>query len=95
MGWLGDQPCCACPRPSGPPHHKTGAGMARRAHDHDAMPMCPDCHNSIHSTMFGFFKGWEKAKLQRYQDNMVKMYRKLYAEGHAAVAQDAVCEEIF
>ena len=35
--------CCICQMPP-EIHHKTGAGMARKSHNSNVMPLCPDHH---------------------------------------------------
>lgn len=72
---LRELPCCRCrARPAGEVHHRTGAGMAMRSHDHEAMPLCSSCHTAFHAAS-GPFKGWDKARRAEWQDMMVERYR--------------------
>lgn len=72
-------PCCKCGRnPAGVAHHTThhqDRGMSRKAPDWAAMPLCPTCHASIHSIVFGPFKGWTREMLRAWQDDMIEVYR--------------------
>lgn len=44
--WVREQPCSMCmKKPPSEQHHRSGAGMALRAHDHESMPLCRDCHH--------------------------------------------------
>lgn len=41
-----DLPCAMCgKRGRSEQHHRSGAGMGLRAHDHDSMPLCWRCHH--------------------------------------------------
>jgi len=79
--WLGVQTCCAtdCRNKSGPPHHpRHDVGMGMRAHDHRAVPLCPECHESIHRLTWGTFKGWTRDMVREFMDKKAMKYRKLY-----------------
>jgi hypothetical protein len=65
-------PCAMCGlQPAGNAHHRTGAGMGRRAPDDQTMPLCGSgttgCHGSLHTLTFGPFKGWAKDELRQWQ----------------------------
>lgn len=66
-------PCVACKRePAGTVHHHTGRrGMGQRAHDRDAMPLCPQCHHDLHAHA-GRFKHFTREQLQEFQDRHTK-----------------------
>lgn len=52
-------------------HHRTGAGMAQRAHDHLSMPLCVFCHHNFHAAA-GEFKGWGKLRRDCWQDEKIR-----------------------
>jgi hypothetical protein len=69
-------PCANCGRPApNEAHHRTGAGMARRAHDHDAMPLCRRCHHDLHA-LAGSFKTFDRAMLRSWQDDKAHATRE-------------------
>lgn len=61
-------------------HHKTGAGMARRASHYDVIPLCFNHHSAQTPLPFGHavHKGTRSFE-QRYgsQDDMIKMVQAL------------------
>lgn len=69
--WIRRQPCakCGCSGPS-ECHHKTGGGMGLRAHDHDSMPLCSDCHRALHNGVM------LKANRRRFENRTVKRMRE-------------------
>lgn len=73
-GWLRSLPCCMCGARPVQVHHRTGAGMARRAHDHEGMPLCHQCHTDLHG-LTGKFKGWDKQRLRTWQREQVDICR--------------------
>jgi hypothetical protein len=78
--WLRKLPCCAprCREPiAGHAHHRTGAGVAIRAHDHKAIPLCPVSHHNFHAGA-GEFEGWTKEERAAWQDKMIALYRTAY-----------------
>jgi hypothetical protein len=82
--WLGQGKCCApgCSNMSGPPHHpRHSVGMALRAHDHRAVPLCPPCHVSIHSLTWGTFKGWVKQQVRDFLDDQGEKFRTQFLQG--------------
>jgi hypothetical protein len=83
LRWLASGKCCApgCRKMSGPPHHpRHGVGMARRAHDRRAVPLCVECHASIHSLTWGRFKGWVRQQVRDFLDVRGERFRALYQQ---------------
>lgn len=98
--WVRSQNCAECAAfPRSNQHHKTGAGMGLRAHDHDSFPLCGSgvrgCHGSFHCLTFGPFTAWTKDRLRDYQAKMVKRYRARYAEVTAHDSQSEVWDDVF
>ncbi len=52
-------------------HHKTGAGMARKADDVDTMPLCAHHHSQFHGAA-GPFRRWTKLKRVAWQALMIE-----------------------
>lgn len=78
LDWLRSLPCCKCGKaPCREVHHRTGAGMGRRAHDHESMPLCHDCHMEFHDSK-GQFKAWPKHMKKSWQETMVQSYMELW-----------------
>ncbi len=75
---LAELPCAWCGSETGgaPPHHSTASqpGMGRKAHDHEAMPMCVKCHRDFHSAS-GDFRSWTKRERREWQGRMVELFR--------------------
>lgn len=45
--WIRTLACALCGKaPRSEQHHRSGAGMGRRAHDHESMPLCHACHHT-------------------------------------------------
>jgi len=77
--WIAKQPCASCGiRFRSQVHHRTGAGMGLRAHDHDSMPMCSGCHRDFHD-LIGAFKTWDKALRGDWQDLQTEVHFRKYA----------------
>lgn len=88
LDWIRRQPCAApgCTRkpPSEAHHHSLlGAGMARKAPDRFAMPLCRFCHHDLHA-LRGPFKGWCREQLKRWQDEQCALYQAAFAREMAA-----------
>ena len=52
LAWVKTQPCECCGRPSDDPHHLIGwgqGGMATKAHDIFAIPLCRQHHTELHN----------------------------------------------
>lgn len=52
LAWVKAQPCECCGRPSDDPHHLIGwgqGGMATKAHDIFAIPLCRQHHTELHN----------------------------------------------
>lgn len=75
--WLRQRPCCSCGRHGVQVHHKTGAGMGLRSHDHDAMPLCIPCHSDLHC-LTGRFATWNREELREWQSQQAAMHRAGY-----------------
>lgn len=76
--WVTRQPCAMCGKaPPSQCHHRTGAGLALRAHDHQSMPLCPLCHHDLHA-LSGRFKGWSRGQLRLWQEDKVNETRARY-----------------
>ena len=89
LEYLRGEPCCSCGRwGASVPHHKTGAGMGTRAHDHEAMPLCDDlrksCHRDLHQFQ-GAFEGMSRLLRATWQDTQIQEHRARYTMGRAAV----------
>lgn len=56
-------------------HHSThGRGMAQRAHDHEAIPLCRRHHAEFHKAS-GWFGGWSNRMRTDWQRDLVAAYR--------------------
>lgn len=54
LKWVKSQQCCGCGSSADDPHHIIGhsqGGMGTKAHDLSTIPLCRDCHNSLHADM--------------------------------------------
>ncbi|MEG0716821.1 MAG: DUF968 domain-containing protein, partial [Morganella sp. (in: enterobacteria)] len=52
LAWIKTQPCESCGKSSDDPHHLIGwgqGGMATKAHDIFAIPLCRQCHTELHN----------------------------------------------
>lgn len=80
LTWIRSRPCCVGVGCRGPveAHHKTGAGMSLRAHDHQAMPLCHRHHVEHFHGLTGYFKGWRKAELKVWQEHQIEVHRQDY-----------------
>ena len=81
LAWVRRSPCCRCNgerfiSPS-EAHHPTGAGLALKAPDADAIPLCWGCHRDLHN-LTDWFKGWTKAQLRAWQAGQVAVYQVLW-----------------
>lgn len=84
--WLREQDCAWCRIPpwfaTVQAHHHTGKrSHGKRAHDHDAFPLCVNCHDSFHSGK-AQFKDWTRAQRRAWQDEQVTRYRVAWAALH-------------
>lgn len=55
-------------------HHRTGAGLALKASDREAFPLCVAHHRQFHDAS-GVFKGWTREQRNDWQDRMVELYK--------------------
>lgn len=67
------QPCTPCQGPI-EAHHPTGSGLALKAPDRDAIPLCRKHHRELHDGR-GTFLGWDKARLKAWQTRTSRKYR--------------------
>lgn len=54
-------------------HHRTGAGMALKASDHEAFPLCLGHHAQFHNAG-GIFREWTREQRNFWQDSMCRLY---------------------
>lgn len=79
LDWIRSLPCCVCGvRTSSHAHHSTGAGMALKAPDREAMPLCPRCHRDFHDGK-GFSDGWRREQRALWQELQVERCQRLYS----------------
>lgn len=55
--WVKHQTCLGCNKPADDPHHITGHGLggtATRSHDLFVIPLCRQCHDSLHANTPAF-----------------------------------------
>lgn len=83
--WLKLQPCRKCKSHNGvDAHHRMGAGMGLRSHDHDAISLCRSCHAAAHAYS-GPFEGWDRVRMRGWHDRQAQVQRVLYAQHDEAV----------
>ena len=70
LSWVRRQPCYVCGSTPSEAHHRTGAGMGRKASDHDTMPLCTRHHREFHD-LSGHFRGWRKMRIREWQADAV------------------------
>jgi len=69
-------PCARCKTRHGIcAHHLTGAGMGLRAHDHQTIPMCHNCHMQFHAAS-GQFKTLDKAARMAWQKFNIELTQR-------------------
>lgn len=82
LAWIRTLPCVfqgdAC-EGSTEGHHRTGAGLALKAPDDEAMPLCQLHHRQRHDHTGAFLK-LTKAERKTWEAEMVAKYQKLYEE---------------
>lgn len=70
-------PCCVCgARQDVVAHHATGGGMGTKKLDSETFPLCQEHHRNFHD-LAGRFRGWDKARLRGWQDDMVDQTQRL------------------
>lgn len=77
LAWLREQACCVCGTTRNvEAHHPRlpGTGMARKAPDREAFPMCHLHHVVEFHGARGFFDGWSKPERHRWQREMSGKY---------------------
>lgn len=88
LDWIRMQPCVVTRmdvEPNGDgyckgrivPHHKVGAGMGKRAHDHESMPLCSSHHRLRHDAS-GPFKHWTRDDFRRWEDHWCTEMRERF-----------------
>jgi hypothetical protein len=78
LDFIRRQRCCACGAlPISHAHHVTGAGMALKAADRDAIPLCARCHADLHEFRHAFHVSREVR--EAWQRKQVDEHRALYA----------------
>lgn len=78
--WLHGQRCCLHGHGCAGAievHHRTGAGLALRAHDHEGIPLCKKHHHERHS-LTGYFKNMVKAERKLWESHQIEVHRSLY-----------------
>lgn len=84
LAWVRSLPCVfdsdACLGPT-QAHHPTGAGLALKAPDDKAFPLCVLHHAQRHDAT-GAFHQMTKAERKTWEAEMVAKYRALYASEH-------------
>lgn len=75
LAFVRSLPCASCGRhPPSEAHHPTGAGLALKADDAEAFPLCSRCHRDFHD-LRGKFRDWDKAARRLWQRTMSALYR--------------------
>jgi hypothetical protein len=80
LKWIRQRPCIfEGPMCDGPieAHHRTGAGLALKAPDRDAIPLCRRHHAERHRHAGPFHK-LTKAERKAWEADMVATYQALY-----------------
>lgn len=95
LAWIRTQPCCSCSPGyvdglgvcGGPveAHHKTGAGMGLRAHDHETMPLCAKHHKQLHE-FTGMFEHDSRMSRLAWQERRIAEHQKRYSLSESGVA---------
>lgn len=80
--WLGGGRCIVpgCRKMSGPPHHvRHDVGMGMRAHDHRAVPLCPEHHEDAQQYR-GVFGKMGRQGMREFFDDAAERLRTQYLE---------------
>lgn len=86
LEWIRRQPCCVpgCGKAAEAHHPRHAVGLAQRAHDHRAIPLCPEHHGAgIHRLTSGFFKGWSREQVRAFCDREGARFRERYLDPRA------------
>lgn len=77
LAWVRNRPCCRCMRNWPSEAHHTGRrpGIALKAHDHSAIPLCRQCHRDWHAAA-GQFRDWAKAQRQQWAFRQILFHRR-------------------
>lgn len=81
LSWTRRQLCCApvlC-NDAAEAHHprQHAAGLASRAPDDTAIPLCRRHHGELHG-LSGVFRDWDRARLQAWERERVAEHRAMY-----------------
>lgn len=64
--------CAVCGKWPTQAHHRHAKGLGIRAHDHETIPLCFNCHGDIHQLRKGFkgmsyidIRAWEEVEILR------------------------------
>lgn len=79
LDWIKTQPCECCQQPSDDPHHLIGwgqGGMATKAHDIFAIPLCRKHHTELHNDRLTF-----ERKYGSQPEMIIKVLDRAYALG--------------
>ena len=80
LAWIRTLPCVfasdVCDGPT-EAHHRTGAGLALKAPDDEAFPLCQLHHKQRHDATGAFLK-LTKAERKAWEAEMVAKYQALY-----------------
>lgn len=70
-------------------HHRTGAGLALKAHDRETMPLCGPmgCHQDFHDGR-GAFRGWTREERAAWQDAQIRTTQVMYEQGRERAAME-------
>lgn len=87
LAWIRTLPCTMqpCPNPSRAHHAITGTldgkkpGAKQKSDDTQAFPLCDAHHTDIHSLTSGPFKGWTRARLEKFEGRQIVVCQQAYA----------------
>lgn len=77
LRFLRSLPCAHCLRmPPSEAHHSTAGrfSLARKNSDHEAFPLCRQCHQDFHDAK-GDFRTWTKEQRRTWQRVKTDLYR--------------------
>lgn len=70
VGWATEHRCDG----SVEAHHRTGSGLALKAPDDEAFPLCRRHHREFHDAS-GLFAGWSREERKTWQATMAELYK--------------------
>jgi hypothetical protein len=81
LAWLHELPCSVCEaRPVEAHHDRKGMGMAQRAPDRRAIPLCPAHHNSGPEAIHQLGRDGFQRRFQLDVDTLIVMLNQEYDE---------------